>query len=211
MLPRIEHLAFWLGGVVVSHMWELTRDTLIANGAECTPELCLALVDQEVVLTVGSITPEDFCTNAIELAGTELPSSCLKSQIQQRIGVMPGILPVIDALARRYPLHLVSDFPPRWLSVVLQSTALSTYFADDSIVMTSDLGLDNVYNAYNALPKALIDAGLLIPGKSLLVADDPILTESAIRSGLDAIIFVDASRLRRELVLLCLLAPETIT
>jgi hypothetical protein len=211
MLPRIEHLAFWLGGVVIPHMWELTRDTLIANGAECPPELCLALIDQETALTIGSIAPEDFCTYAIELAGIELPSSRLKSQIQQRIGIMPGVLPVIDALARRYPLHLVSDFPSQWLSVVLQSTALSAYFADDSIVMTSDLGLDNVYSAYNALPKALIDAGLLIPGKSLLVADDPILTESAIRSGLDAIIFVDASRLRRELSLLRLLAPETTT
>jgi hypothetical protein len=205
-VPRIEHLAFWLGGVVISHMWELTRDALIASGAECTPELCLALIDQETALTVGSVTLDEFCTQAVEFAGTELPPHRLKSQIQQRIRATSGILSVIDALATRYPLHLLSNFPSEWLSVALQRTALAAYFPADSIIMTSELDPDN---GYQTLPNALIDSGLCIPGKSLLVADDSILTESSVRASLDAIIFVDTARLRRELFLLHLLPPES--
>jgi hypothetical protein len=204
-MPRIEHLVFWLGGVIVPHLWKVTRDVLIANGAVDSADLCFALVDLERAVAAGSITLDQFCAQAVGLAKIDLPPVRLVSQIQQTIETTPGILPVIDIVAKHYPLRLLSSFPLEWLSEVTEATALLTYFTDDSVTMTAGLNLDNVYDA---LLEALAEVKLVTTGRSLLVDDDPIRVEAAIRFGLDATSFVDAARLRRDLFLWGLLPPQ---
>jgi FMN phosphatase YigB (HAD superfamily) len=199
---------FWMSGVVVPHVWELTRDALSASGADCTPGLCFDLMDREAALTTGAMTPDNFCSQAVALAGVTLSPARLASRIQQGIAPLPGISGLIGTLTARYPLQLLSDFPREWLAPALARTGLAASFADDSIVMIADLDVDDTHEA---LLKALVDAGLFTPGRSLLVADDPILTEAAIRAGLDAILFVDTPRFKRELSLIDLLPSPSIT
>src|SRR5690606_34160587 len=102
----------------------------------------------------------------------------------------------------RYSVRLVSPYPPEWYRTLDRRVGLGSTFPDSEVLFCqlAQLGrlLPDVF--FWALGKA----GKTIE-ETLWVADQPAMTSAAVRLGLNAIIFADSRRLRRELVLRSLL------
>jgi hypothetical protein len=110
--------------------------------------------------------------------------------------IQPGMAKVLDALHHRFELWLISNYPSRQVSAVISDNSLSQWFEDGAVYSLPE----HIVGHPESLG-SLVEAGVLIPGKSLLVDNHPIRTMLAVRQGIDASVFVDSERLYRDLVL----------
>lgn len=108
--------------------------------------------------------------------------------------IQPGMAKVLDALHHRFELWLVSNYPPQQVAAIISENSLSQWFEDGSVYSLPDYIVD-----HQAMLQSLVEAGVIIPGKSLWIDPHPIRTMLAIRQGIDATVFVDSERLYRDL------------
>jgi hypothetical protein len=108
--------------------------------------------------------------------------------------LLPGMAGLLDELAPGYELWLVSCYPARQTAAVISENALSRWFGRERDYVLPD----DVVN-HGGILSLMVTAGVVQPGKSLWIDDHPVRTMLAIRQGIDAGIFVDARRLRRDL------------
>ncbi len=90
-------------------------------------------------------------------------------------------------------LCLVSDYPAEWLLPALTRGGLARIFPACKIAYVADLG------GFSGLLDALVERGVIMPGQTLWVDAHSPHTSAALRKGIDAAIFEDAWRLRRDL------------
>ncbi len=202
-MPHIRSVFFWLNGVIAPHLWELTRDVLASNGVETGPGLSFALIDLDHELARGAIGSDEYCARAVELASAPLSPPELAAAIEGRLAVTPGILGLLDELADRCRLCLLADLPHRWLLPLLQQPGLAGRFSDETIVMTGERG---ARDASAGLLEVAVASPAFLPDETLLIDADWLRAVAALRAGLYATIFVDATRLRRDLGLWGLLS-----
>jgi hypothetical protein len=110
--------------------------------------------------------------------------------------IQPGLAGVLDELIHRFELWLVSDYPAEPTAAVIAENGLSRWFDDESVFLLPQGMADQ-----QQILDALVTAGVIVPGESLLIDNHPTRTLLAVRQGIDASIFVDARRFRRDLVL----------
>ena len=97
-----------------------------------------------------------------------------------------GLLPLLEDLASRVDLGLISGHPPEAISRLSETApeAIRTLLAE----------------TLPAAPyQALIAEGRLTPGETLIVDHHALRAGDAIRAGLDSAIYVDPARLARDL------------
>jgi hypothetical protein len=100
---------------------------------------------------------------------------------------------MIRELAGTSEISLASDYPREWLIPSLSRSGLTPYCHEHAIVYTAGLG------GYTGLFERLVAAGAIIPGHTMWVDFHSRRTSEALSKGIDAAIFVDARRLRRDL------------
>jgi FMN phosphatase YigB (HAD superfamily) len=205
-VPRIDEIVFWAGGVLTQRVAHAAQDALWLPPARppSAAQLRLAALDKE--LCNGTISPDEFCLRAAELAGASTTPAELAERIEAGLDLLPGMLGLVDELAGGYRLRLLADYPRRWLLPVMQRTGLGERFAGRLVTVVPDHTLDGTPAALFAM---LVSTGAFTAGSSLLVDDDPARCMAAVRAGLDAAIFVDARRLRRDLGLWSILPLAT--
>jgi FMN phosphatase YigB (HAD superfamily) len=203
-LPNARSIAFWLGGIVAPHLWQLARDALALNGVLPTSELCYALLDLGREVSTGALDSDVFCRRVTELPSVQIASEQLAADIEDRITLTPGILDLLDELRSTYQLYLLADYPDRWLRPLLQHTGLGQRFPDQSIIMASTDGgirqAEDLQRALAAVQTAPLD-------EALVIDSEPRRVMAEIRAGIKAALFVDVRRLRREFVLRAMLPP----
>jgi hypothetical protein len=78
----------------------------------------------------------------------------------------------------------------------MSRNSLSQWFEDGAVYSLPGYIVD-----HQAMLQWLVEAGAIIPGKSLWIDNHPVRTMLAVRQGIDASVFVDAERLYRDLEL----------
>jgi hypothetical protein len=101
---------------------------------------------------------------------------------------------VLDELNHRFELWLVSNYAHEQVSAIILNNSLAQWFENNAVYSIPKPIKDN-----EAILQSLVDAEVIIPGKSLWIDHHPIRTMLAIRSGIDSSIFVDGDRLYRDL------------
>jgi beta-phosphoglucomutase-like phosphatase (HAD superfamily) len=114
----------------------------------------------------------------------------------EQVGLLPGMKPLIEELSANFKLYLVSDYPRRWLKRIVENTGLVQYFKDDDTLVLAE---EDAPHTYPELFESVARTFGIQPGSSLWIDHSSPHTSWAIRQGIDAIVFVDAQRLRREL------------
>lgn len=194
-MARINHIVFIAGGVL---MPTVTQAALAALDLDRQPDARaqLALHDLERALATGSITPELYCLRVIEQTGAVASAADLMAGVVQNTGLLPGMLALVEGLAARVDLGLVSDYPAQWVRPIIENSGLSAAFPDGPNQITADL---HSGGDYRRLFARLIALQVLRPGHSMWVDYNSLRCMAAIRAGVDAGIFVDARRFYRDL------------
>jgi hypothetical protein len=109
---------------------------------------------------------------------------------------------LLDALQHRFELWLVSHHPSQQTAGIIAKNSLSRWFEDGSVYF-----LHEHVVSHQAVLQSLVEAEVIIPGKSLWIDHHPVRTMAAVRQGIDASIFVDSKRLYRDLWLWGIVPP----
>lgn len=142
-------------------------------------------------MTMQRITRLVFWLDGVVVSGTP------ECQLQ------PGMAQVLDELKDRFELWLVSDYSARHTTAVISQNGLSSWFDNGAVYVLPD---DSA--SHQVLLQSLVAIRVITPGSSLWIDDHPARTMVAVRQGIDASIFVDARRLRRDLWLWGIVSPE---
>ena len=108
--------------------------------------------------------------------------------------IQPGITKVLDALYHRFELWMVAKFPSQPVIELISKNSLAHWFEDGAVYSLPERNMGHM-----AMLQSLVEAGAIIPGKSLWIDCHPVRTMLAVRHGIDATIFVDSHRLYRDL------------
>lgn len=201
----IDTIFFWLDGVVIDSLAETAiRQLEDATNATLDSQARVTIRDWALDLQLGRIDGLTFCRKALGLTHASLDEKELAVRIQNKIRPIPGIVEVLEELEGKYSLWLIANCPREWLLPIAQRLDLLRLFPENSTVICPESELtalipDVFYLAAQRAEKSVEDC--------LLVAADSAITTAAVTIGLNAIIFADAYRLRRELGLRGLLPP----
>ena len=113
--------------------------------------------------------------------------------LAEGVAAEPGMVSLIEEVALGSEVCLVSDYPAAWLLPALARNGLASHFPADKLFYIADLG------GYATLFERLEAVGVIMPGHTLWVDAHSPRTSEALRRGIDAAIYVDARRLRRDL------------
>ena len=189
LLGRIELIVFFWSGVLV------TRFSEIFSRQDSSKDLEITLNRIENKLSFGQIGIDEFHRLLNPLFPTVNPDQ-IQSSIISKVKSTSEIGPLLSKLDGEYELKLIAMYPPAWVMAILDQTSQDKFFTEgDCYFIDEQLPFEN----YSSLMNNLIEKKFVKPGNSLLVDHHPLRTSAAIRAGLDAAIFVDSSRLNRDL------------
>ena len=190
---RINHLVFWADGVVVTPAGQAAWGA-VAPGRRPDAKTRLALHHLEQGLADGTLSPEEFCKGAGDLAGVSLPKGDLMEKLPEQIAPIPGMPEVLEELTcRRLALSLASGVPRQWLISALQRSGLARWLPEDQVWIAADWG------GFPPLLDALLERGQVVPGRSLWVDDHSLRTSEALRRRVDSAVFVHPRQFTRDL------------
>jgi len=193
---RIKRLVFWAGGAVLPTLPEVTA-SFLAPGRPATLAERSGLQEAAHALAIGQEAPGQYCARAAGIFGEPgtTASTLLYQRLAEGVDALAGMPDLIAETALTLEVRLVSDYPAVWLLPALARNGLAHCFPTDVIFYLADLG------GFAGVFDALIAAGVIVPGQTLWVDAHSPRTSEALRKGVDANIFVDARRFRRDLAL----------
>jgi len=152
----------------------------------------LALFELEQLLFCGTLTADEYLRRVNDQVSSPFPISVdglLKDLLMDE-----GALSVVDELRKSYQVVLLCDYPPEWLLEIDRQTDLSARF--NRVIYTRTM---NCTDERALFFQQLQARGELVAGECVWVDANPFRTAIAIRQSIDAIIYVEERRLRREL------------
>ncbi len=196
MTNRITRLVFWAGGVVLPTLPVVTA-SFLAPGRQATLAERVGLTEAAYALASGQGDPEQYCARAAGCFGEPgaTSASLLYERLAAGVDALPGMPDLIAETTLTLEVRLVSDYPSVWLLPALARNGLAPCFPADAISYVANLW------GFSGVLDALIAAGVILPGHTLWVDAHSPRTSEALRKGVDANIFVDVRRLRRDLAL----------
>ena len=182
------------GGVVLPSLAEAASAFLV-RGRELTPAERGGLQQAARALAESKTEPLPFCTQAAGICGAPdgAAAARLHEQLANELAPNPGVPSLIADVALSYEVRLISDYPAAWLLPALARSGLAGCFPKAEIAYVANLG------GFKGLFGALLAGDLLVPSHTLWVDAHSLRTSEALRQGVDATIFVDARRFRRDL------------
>jgi hypothetical protein len=181
------------GGVVLPALAEAAA-SFLAPGRTLTPGQRLGLQQAAHALAEGREQPAQFCVRAAEICGEhgEAAALLLDERLSNELPPRPGMPSLLSDPALTCEKRLVSDYPAVWLLPALARSGLARVFSAAEISYVADLG------GFAGMFDALIARRVILPGNTLWVDYHSPRTSEVLRKGIDAAIFVDARRLRRD-------------
>jgi hypothetical protein len=196
-MKQIKNFFFLAGGVILPRIASITEQLLEdKNSRLLSYDQRTSIYEAEKELVLGKIPPDLYLEQLDRLVNGSRTKKDLFVELVNYIRVDERALDVAFSLTRTSQVYLFSDYPRTWLQAVPKYMQLVSYFSSIKVIYAAELGLaDHFYAVF----EKLMLGGLVEPGASLWVDANPFRTSAAIRLGIDAIIFVDERRLRREL------------
>lgn len=194
MTPRVTRLTLIAGGVVLPSLPQAAA-SFLAPGIELSPARRRGLLNEALACAEGREPPDQFCAAAVAICGerSETAAGRLHERLASELAPLEGMPALLADLALTCELRLVSDYPAEWLLPALTRSGLARIFPAGEIAYVVDLG------GFSGLFDALVERRVIVPGQTLWVDAHSPRTSAALRQGIDAAIFEDARRLRRDL------------
>jgi hypothetical protein len=190
---RITRFMFVAGGALFPSPAAVPA-SFLGRDRGLSPALAMALLEASSLLSSGASDARQFCASAAESCGAQGEAAArLYECFAGGVAALPGMPEMVRELAATSEIFLASDYPPEWLLPALSHSGLAPYCPEDGVVYTAGLG------GYSGLFARLVEAGAIVPGHTIWVDSHSRRTSEALRKGIDAAIFVDAPRLRRDL------------
>jgi hypothetical protein len=182
------------GGVVLPSLLEATA-SLLAPRVELPPALRRALLNAALACAEGREHLNQFCIDAVAICGERSGTAAerLHERLARELMPLEGIPALLSDPALTCELRLISDYPAEWLLPALTRGRLARIFPAGEIAYVAALG------GFPGLLDALVERRVIVPDQTLWVDAHSPRTSAALRKGIDAIIFEDARRLRRDL------------
>ena len=185
------------GGVILPRIASITIELLEEkNGFSLLNDQRMMLYEAEKDLAIGKITPDAYLDQLCSVIGGLDTRDNLFIELMKLIKVDSGPLSTAIDLKQTSQIYLFSDYPRAWLQAIHNNFHIMSHFTSQNVVYSAELHLsDDLYSVFDIL----VAEGSIEPGASLWLDAYPLRTSAAIRRGIDAIIYVDERRLRREL------------
>ena len=182
-LPRISRSMIWM---------------LEKNGIVLKEKERVGIRDLEKDLLTRALPESELFLRLTSLVSAQIPLS--ETDFLKSLSLDYSALSVVDGLGKDNEVILFSDFPKTWLAKIDQRGGLIVHF--QRVIYSQEI---NCKNVREDVFDRLMATHEIQAGNSMWVDSDPFRTSIAIRHGIDAIIYVDERRLRRELRLRSLL------
>jgi len=198
-MKDIKVFFFVAGGMLLPDIYSITLQMLGNKGMPVTNKQRAEISRLGRDLFIGKIPAAGYLSELSSLAG--LDGSVTENDLLDLIKVDSGALVIAaDLAAKGMELVLFSDYPRTWLAKFDQAGSLTGRF--NRVIYSQDLEYPDIQVSIIDL---LAAKQQLVGGKCMWLDGDPVRTSRAIRLGIDAIIYVDERRARRELNLRALI------
>jgi FMN phosphatase YigB (HAD superfamily) len=197
---QIDTIFLMLGGVATQGPEVVISRVLAGYQALEQPAGRIGLRDLSTDLELGRLDEAAFSRRVLQLGRVELEggAEALWTHVREALAPTPGLHGFLDEVKRRYCLWLISDYPRRWTDELLDLLNLRAFFQQDCVLFPAALHLPRLMPYL--IPTMLTASGTSLE-QCLFVDARAANTAAAIRNGLNAAVFVDVPRLRRNLVL----------
>jgi len=197
-LKQFDQYCLSLEGVVVKSLCEILIDIINSAGNIHYPVDYQTIYELTLDLALGKISEEEFLHSVFSLTGMRFETCNLKEMIVDNAPPILGIMDVLKELGEKKSLFMFSQYPPEMYDRIKTRLGLDKLIPEKNVFFTSGSGVQNLKSG---IIERLIFNKWITPGKSIFIDNDSRRTSAAIRAGIDAIIFVDSRRLRREIAL----------
>ena len=191
----IECVIFDLSEVLIAGLLGVERPLSPELGVPQDEILPLFGGDRFIELLLGDISEDSYLRHVIARAGWEITSARLKAVIRGNFhNQVAGSLPILEGLAGRVDLALLSDHAREWIAYIkrvhpFMRTFKRTFFSYDLQSTKSDPGTF----------RRVVEALSVPPARCLFVDDNLKNVEVARSVGITSIWFRDAGQLAAEL------------
>jgi FMN phosphatase YigB (HAD superfamily) len=190
---------FWFGGVLTASLPERTLAELMpgvkGNAVIPVRQNIRSLAGE---LTLGKITSQQFCQQAIAVCQSSLDAAELASRIIAAASLNESVTGLIAKIPATYERWLVVDYPADWYQELAARWKLDSLFQENRTVFSAELKL------LRTIPEIFY----LLPQKAGRAMDDCLVIDpesarsvEAMKHGLATIIYVYPERLKHELAL----------
>jgi hypothetical protein len=197
-VKTINRLFFVLGDVFLPCVYSVSLELLKKRGLDPVDQDRIGIHSLEGALLTGSLTELDFLHRVALLLSEKIPIT--ESDLLSSLSVDHRPLSVVSNLRKDKEVFLFSDYPKPWLEMIDRNVDLISSF--NKVIYSQDLHCSNLQEDIFTRLKVI---GEIKEGSCLWVDKNSFRTSRAIHNGIDAIIYVDERRLRRELSLRSLL------
>jgi FMN phosphatase YigB (HAD superfamily) len=198
-MPPYQALLFWMGGVLIDPLTELTLSALKPGLLGHERILYKHAIDPLALdLNLGRINTQEFSLEVFRACSPDFSAQELEARIPARTRLRNEVLEVIRKIPAGFEKWLISDFPQDWLGKLAELPIILEIFTRDRIIFTGELGLQRFeHEIFQALPEAVhhkIEDCLVVDAVSKRAVE-------SIKHGLVSIIYVYPGRLAHELAL----------
>lgn len=170
----------------------IERQRIILNGT-----VRQTIFDNENNYITERISLEEFFEKTVLALEIEMTATQLEKTIINSIAPILGIFDILYELRSLYPLTLFSQYPPDLLNKISVSPKITELFPERNIIFSNEIGQRD---QLDSIIRKVLNSTVTL-GKSIWVDFDGRLTSNVMRLGVDAIIFIDSEKLRREIAL----------
>lgn len=197
-MKTIHRLFFVLGDIFLPRVYSVSLELFKKRDLVPVDQDRIGIHSLESALLTGSLTEHDFLHRIASLFSKKIPIT--ESDLLSSLRVDRRPLSVASNLRKDKEVILFSDYPKSWLEMIDCNVDLIGLF--NKVIYSQDLRCSNIQEDILTRLKMI---GEIQEGSSLWVDKNSLRTTRAIHDGIDAIIYVDERRLRRELHLRSLL------
>lgn len=190
---------FWLGGVLTESLPDLSRSALfpeaVGHEAVSKQQQIRGLIED---LTLGKISSEKFCEQAVAQYDSSLNASELKKLITHTAAIRQPVADIVGRIPDVHRRWLIVDFPADWFSELANRLEIHALFPEDQIIFTAELNIQRMvpevfYHLPTKAGRAMKDCLVIDPVSARAV--------EAMKHGLATIIYVYPERLKHELAM----------
>ena len=188
----ITKIIFTIGDVLLPRIYLLTIRMLEKNGVVLTDKERIGIHDLEKALLNGALSESEYMLRLTALSSAQIPLN--ENSLLESVYLDNGVLSLVKDLSKNKDVFLFSDYPKNWLAKIDKNGSISNHFK--RVIYSQDISCNKSFDDIFIHLMAIHE---IQAGNSMWVDSDPFRTSIAIRHGIDAIIYVDERRLRREL------------
>lgn len=193
-MKKIDKIFFVAGDIFLPRIYRLTIEILGNYGLMLTDKERIGIHVLEKSFLNGTLSEDEYFLGLTSFTRRQI--SFNKDDLLKNISLDYDILALVKELGKFKEVMLFSDFPKAWLVNIRKNNGFLDSFK--RVIYSQEMKCKDLRK--DVLSR-LMEIHEIHAGNCLWVDGDPLRTSAAIRLGIDAIIFVDERRLRRELKL----------